>query len=822
MKQLPLSPVRYFDENDIYDYEVDNRPIADLRTNIEEIANALYLNGHVSVIEINKELEPAGGFVPYTCGVVDLNGRLSAIDIALPTTVINYSKYPIVMVLEVLSDTSCKCLSFSANFEFPATGYNKFLPDTVGRALRVGPGGSLVDEVYFDIYHADKNYQNITVGKILTVNSISFGGNQVNVLGDNRFLLKNFDDSSLGLVTQLRQTSTHNVSFRSILANDTNSLYTFSQIQTLQSDFGGLTGGALPVYFTHTEITPNSSTGNFDGDLEQSLNEVHFASPTFSTFTEANSKFRTAGINYGKLLDFSRNFLIHSSTYSSNIGETLQNVSTELAFTSPATSPTVVSFTQAPEDQAGIGTYIDLATGLPNRFFTSLGVATGLVYGEYHRNKSGAYIGYRKNTIVGATSSTDGTLDIDDFASGNSLFIHSKSTDSSDANLFLHADGYVNLYGSKGVFYHKFATNKYEVVNLDTLTQTVNSLSNAADKKVPLDGTTSENAIIGKLYFNLKGNATDTSLGLVFDSISKTVIQSSNPFELRTIAGALQIVRGASPVGNDDFATKGYVTQAITDGLTSGSELVVTTNTAQNVTGQKTFTQSIITSAGTPLRFTSTSAQIVSASELIEFVGTGAPANTVKLVTSPTVLGDGANTLTTKGFVLDQINTATSGISPANVYAIWAHQSLAANPTIAGSPISAINGWKTFGFPDETSTVGDDNVTNWFDFAGAGKIEYINATPGLYLINLSDGRYETRGSALPGTVFRTQTKIYRVRSGISKLMASNIHQDDTHSDSKNTLVGSSCSCVIPLQQGDVIYIASENGEYGNASIARIR
>ena len=98
MKQLPLSPVRYFDENDIYDYEVDNRPIADLRTNIEEIANALYLNGHVSVIEINKELEPAGGFVPYTCGGVDLNGRLSAIDIALPTTVINYSKYPIVMV----------------------------------------------------------------------------------------------------------------------------------------------------------------------------------------------------------------------------------------------------------------------------------------------------------------------------------------------------------------------------------------------------------------------------------------------------------------------------------------------------------------------------------------------------------------------------------------------------------------------------------------------------------------------------------------------------------------------------------------------------
>jgi hypothetical protein len=52
MSTISLSPIRYYDENDVYHYTVDNRPLEDLRNNIESIVTVVdnLDSGNVSVI----------------------------------------------------------------------------------------------------------------------------------------------------------------------------------------------------------------------------------------------------------------------------------------------------------------------------------------------------------------------------------------------------------------------------------------------------------------------------------------------------------------------------------------------------------------------------------------------------------------------------------------------------------------------------------------------------------------------------------------------------------------------------------------------------
>ena len=112
-----LSQVNYFTDADIYDTDVDNRPLYDLNNNIEQVNDTLGLLGHYIETNANPETEPTGGFSLYTCVYLGLNKLLSPIDISINPSIIDYTTKPIVLIIGkelVNSVYTYTCLAFAA------------------------------------------------------------------------------------------------------------------------------------------------------------------------------------------------------------------------------------------------------------------------------------------------------------------------------------------------------------------------------------------------------------------------------------------------------------------------------------------------------------------------------------------------------------------------------------------------------------------------------------------------------------------------------------------------------------------------------------
>ena len=335
---ISLKPINIYQEFDPYDIDVDNRPLLNIQDNISEIVSILEDSGFYSEIAADPSQEPAGGFVPFTCACVYSNSLLIPIDISKSVFEIDYTTYPIVLILGQKDPNllTYPCISFSAGLRLSST-FTYFVPGSQGRLLRVGPGGVLVDQMYYDLSYASKGYQALYVGKILGPTSIVFGGNQVNILGNNFYLAKNRDDLTTGLITVQRSNSNSNTVFKSINSNDIGSTYTYAEYTNSYSSPTSISVYPTPVYFSTSELPFDQSTSTFTTSaLESLLNEIHFSTPAVNTFVGATQLYLTAGVNVRSLLDFASSSVLHSPSYSNNISEIGQGISTKLIFTDRA------------------------------------------------------------------------------------------------------------------------------------------------------------------------------------------------------------------------------------------------------------------------------------------------------------------------------------------------------------------------------------------------------------------------------------------------------------------------------------------------------
>lgn len=816
MSKVTLTPVKYFDVADIYAAPVDNRPLYDISNNVELINSAIANLGCYHEVFANPETEPAGGFSNLTCVLYGQNGFIFPIDISQPVTTIDYSKYPIYLVIEKLEASKYKCISFSAALSLPGM-FNKFLPDSIGRAVKLGPGGSLVDEIYFDLYYSDYNYQNILVGKVLTPNTIAFGGNQVSVLGDNRFLAKNRDDDTTGLTTRIIQNDINSTVLKSVLVNSSVSSYPFSEYVNQTSTSVGMQPGKTPVYFTSLPLTNTSGIFNVT-QLESVLNEVHFASPLISAETHTDPKYRTTGINVSSLLSFAESFLLHAKPLSDNLQEVNQQLSTTLHFNASTNK--------------GLSTLFD--TSLVNFGLTSSGLTTALLAGSsdasgvqlaaFKTEANGGFLFHATNNISSDVALTDDdtTFPISALRNGTALVLYNQSTVPGSAALLLGSNGPVILDSPTGVFCPNPGTFDYSVANVAYVTSMVKAATNTATTKIPLSGSSPDEPITGSLYIDIKGSERPSTV-LELDTLVSAEIKSANPVEIKTLATSdFQVLRAETPSTGDnkDVANRAYVQAKIDSAVTNAIGTNFISRIAPDtIEATKTFspTAQIITSGITPIVLNvptpGGTAEIESSANIVRFVPL---ADHVKLESSATTDLDSDDTLVTKKYMLDKIeNIATNKVGEI-IYGIWHTANKLTTATV-----TEFNGWAyaTRGITPDQSSV---NFNTYFTLVENGALLYTGDEEAIFTVHVADARINSVGPALPGNAFRTQTAIAVKTNGVVNMIARNIHQDDTDDRSIWSLVGASCSAVVVLNKDDILYIMSELPEVVSASLVRVR
>lgn len=817
MSKVTLGTVKYYDPADIYSYEVDNRPLYDISANVELINTAIANLGFYQEVSANPETEPPGGFTPLTCVLYGQNGLLFPIDISQPVTTIDYAKFPIFLVIEKMGVSKYKCLAFSSAFNMPGL-FNKFLPDSIGRAIKLGPGGSLVDEIYFDLYYSDYTYQNIIVGKVLTPSTITFGGNQVAVLGDNRFLAKNRDDSTSGLIVKIIQNDINSSAFKSILTNTAGSPYPFTEYINQTYAPIGSTPGRLPVYFTSLPLS--ITDGIFNGNIDSLLNEVHFAAPSISASTHLDSKYKTAGVNVASLLGFSGSYLLHAKPLSINLSEVSQTLSTSLHFDSSTTPALSAIFDSS---LVNFGTN---AQNLASTLTAAVSTASGLQLGPLNAEGTGAFVYHVTNNAPSDAIYSDSDqyyFPMSGLSGGSAVVFTNKGAGAQAAMVF-STQGPLVLDSNVGVFCIDPGTKPSSLTNRNYVDKMFTAAANSANSRIPLAGSTADAPITGSLYFDVKSNNTDTATVLEFDSLIASRIKSSYPVEFKALATSdFQTVRGATPsTGEDsDLTTRLYVQGKIDAAITTAvGTNFVTKAGPDSISGTKTFesTAQIITSAATPLVLNAPiglsviSLATTAATVVLEPSGVGL---TAKFETSATVDADPDNTLVTKKYMLDSVEAIASGKVGAPIYAIWN-----AGTRTTTTSLAAANGWgyATRGITPDTASA---NFLTAFDLVESGALLYKLDAPLVLQVNVSDARIVGLGPAFPGGIFRTQTAIITKSGGTTTIVARNIHQDDTDGSSVNSLVGSSCSAVVLLNKNDILYILSEQADTVSASLARI-
>lgn len=816
MSKVTLNTVKYYDPADIYSYEVDNRPLYDISSNVELVNTALSHIGCYHEVYANPETEPAGGFSPLTCVLYGQNGSLFPIDIAQPITTIDYAKYPIYLVIEKLASSQYKCISFSAAFSLPGL-FNKFLPDSIGRAVKVGPGGSLVDEIYFDLYYSDYAYQNIVVGKVLTPTIISFGGNQVSVLGDNRFLAKNRDDNTTGLITRIVQNDINSTAFKSVLVNSSLSAYPFSEFINQTSVPVGSQPGKTPVYFTSLPLSTNNGVFNTD-NLASVLNEVHFASPSISADSHTDPKYRTTGINVASLLEFAESFLIHAKPLSSNLQEVNQQLSTSLHFDTTDNVGLTTLF------DTRLVTFSTTVSGLTTSLLSNAATASGSEFGAFKSEANGGFLFHVTNNIASDVTLTDetNTFPISSLRNGTALVLYNQGNVTGSAALVLGANGPVVLESPVGIVCANPGSYDHSLTNRAYVNTMVNAAANTAKTRIPLSGSTADEPITGSLYYDLKGSDNPSTV-LEWDTLVTAEIKSANPVELKTLATSdYQVFRAETPATGDakDLTNRSFVQAKIDAALTNaiGTNFVSRT-AADTIEASKTFdsTSQIITNALNPVVFhvadPDSAVELSTDSKIVQFVPL---AGTVKIETSATTDLDSDTTLVTKKYMLDKIEDIAAGKVGEMIYGIW--------HTANKQTTTNVNEYKDWAYgtrgitPDQASL----NFNTYFTVVEDGALMYTGNDEAVFTVNISDARVTGVGPSFPGAIFRTQSVI-AVKSGSTvTTIARNVHQDDTDGGSIWSLVGSSCSAIVALKKNDVLYMLSEIPEVVSASLARIR
>ena len=687
---LSLKPINIYQELEPYDVDVDNRPLIDINDNLLQIVSILEATGSYLEVVADASQEPAGLFTPFTCACVYSNNLLIPIDISKSISEIDYTKHPIVLVLSYLPETKrYACITFSAGIKL-SNKFASFVPGSEGRLLRVGPGGELVDEMYYDLAHASKGYQALYAGKILTTNSIVFGGNQVNILGNNFYLAKNRDDFTSGLTTIQRGNNNSNVVFKSVNVNETGSPYNFAEYVNASRTPNSIYELPVPVYFASAQLSYNQTTGLFsDPSIETILNEVHFNTPSLISITNANQVYLTAGVNVRSLLEFNAANSVHSSAYSNTVSELSQDISTKITFTDRVkvypSDPDIAIGLNLPAKTKSIGTALSNLTNQPNNLIPTVDT-TGLVFGDYF-GTTGGYFGAIQDESLLAPSRPSITDDqatltatnaltsniITDYSNSFTLLLAAKSTTTIPANLALSADGFLNLSSGKGILTNaktplldlELTSKKY----VDTQIAVV-AVSDAG--KIPLTGTVIDHNITGSLFIDVAGNSGSNTKIFTLKGINYVDISSYNKVRFTDASegspNGLQVVYGNTSVGaipetgearlqlvNKDFLET-YVLTAISGA--GASSFVTAGSTTEDATdqiiyGNKTFNNAVtsfVASGTTGLSLTNTSSKIVDFSVGLEGNLTiDAPGQI--LTTRETIANDDKKTLTTKGFV---------------------------------------------------------------------------------------------------------------------------------------------------------------------------
>lgn len=724
MSKIKLNPVRLFTDDDLYETDVDNRPILDLETNMGIINDQLDKLGFFIEAQAGPDEEPAGGFTMNTCAYIGSNSLLYPINISKSVAEIDYSKYPIVLVTGYNeSSKTYRCLA--ASFFYKLTDkFQSFLPSSVGNLLKIGAGGQLVDEFFFDQYYTGKDYQHLVVGKIVTVKEIAFGGNQINVAGDSSFILKNHDDSTSGLVTVMRDNKESNVVFKSVGINTVKSPYVFSEMQhSFKPETLSTATIATPVFFTHKSLNYNQLTGAIlDNNIDAKLNELHFKSPEITLSANQNGLYKSSGVTVGSLFTFASENLLHSAPYSLGLSEYNQDISTNLNFNFalPNQTSLVVNF---PNIVKSIGKGITSTTGLPDSILPDSEAKAGITFGDYVTNGFGAIIESVKDNSLLETGrptfreESDAQLvakktmpKISTQGDGQTLLIHAKSGQSGlTSSIALVADHSIVLSAKSGVHVVKSPEADSEVVNKGYLNSTLASITNVT-QKLSLSGTVVYNQqnstetdvpITGQVSINLTENIDNPST--IFKFVTNTPtnntadIISDNPVRLLLNTDDHQRILFDTPItintlNPDDSAwndyegvNKGFLKAYVDTAVIPDASSYVTKATIQEITGVKTFTAPPVLANG--IGFT-TNPVVTSSTGLITF-NSELQANTPDLVNPSS-----GNLVATVDYV-----TAAKSQAIQATQAIWAtwNESFGLETGLLGNlpPDSKSNTWDT-------------------------------------------------------------------------------------------------------------------------------
>ncbi len=885
MTKISLGTVNYYDISDIYCYQTDNRPLYDLSNNIDILNTTTSLLGFYQEIGANPETEPAAGFLPLTCAYVGPNNLLYPIDISQSVDTVNYAAVPIYLVIAALGQSQYKAIAFSASLVLSGI-YNSFLSSSIGDALKVGPGGVLVDEIYFDLYYSAYNYQNIFVGKILTPNTISFGGNQVSVLSDNRFIAKNINDSTTGLVTHYINNTIASTNSLGIVTNASNSPYPFienvGQLGTLATNGVPGSSSPIPVYFSSTPLSTNPD-GTFSvSNVESVLDEIHFASPAVSASLTSDDKLGTAGVNNRTLYGFAQNYLIHAQSLSANLNELSQNISTSLYFNSAATTSTIGLFTQF--DAANLSFGNSATTITPGTLVSTLttGLQTsshGVDFGTFKQTGLGAFIGFLSatdTTLSLVDTSTTTTTTLSTLVGSSALSIANKNS-TSNAIVSIDTDVII-LNSSVGAYYLNTPTDALELANKAYVDSVVGAAINIADSMIPLAGNSSSLPITGSLYWDVTSNA-DTSTVLNFNTLLLTTVNSSNPVQFMTLTSSgpsgYQLVRGATTTQtlplvstiSNDLTTTSWVSWYVASQLTTGSAILSATQTFTSANTINPTTAGLVPLSLKAASLSSGATATVLALSAIDSASQATQA-AVDCSSIPSLIfnaggnldfrlyldsaisiqaTDASNCLINKLYVDNSVSTLVNQVLGPVIAASWHFNQLNTFTTCPLVGTSAA-GQPYTNFIYATGSLTPDEDVNFLTGTQITQYKYGNTGVGYFNVN-SDSSYVFNGvpdpsgapgvvgalfhltctvtqlgtgAAYPGGIFQIISLIVKSSGGTLSTLDMNVSQDDSSGNNINYLMAASASTTAYLLPGDSLYFLTHWGQEASVSITRIR
>jgi hypothetical protein len=398
--------------------------------------------------------------------------------------------------------------------------------------------------------------------------------------------------------------------------------------------------------------------------------------------------------------------------------------------------------------------------------------------------------------------------------------------------LVLGAAGPVILSSSTGVYYKNAPSKNYELANKGYVDSVGLSAANTASTRIPLAGTTSDVPATGGIYFDLKSNSIDPNTVLQFDTLLRTDIRSSYPIEFKTLTNSgYQVLRGDTPASgnNNDLVNRSFLATALNNLITNaiGSRFV-RTDAEDTITGSKTFTDTaqIITQGSVPftLHKGTESTITIEAEAPIVFSGLSG-LDTIKVQTAQTVSTDNDATLTTKKFVMDQIE---ANKPMGSIFSIW-------SSAAPGSQTYLANyiGWyyATRGKYGEQVA---DRFSTFFSLTEEGALQYVGNETILLnvssMISTDQKFYGIQGSNSLEVSFlvRTGSAVKQVLHAVNAAYTETVTQhhggkndSDTEVERTRYATNASVTGLILLHKNDILYPLVRGGNKVNLSIIKV-